>query len=481
MILFVKISCFVIVAITFLAVWRIESKWRIILTPFMMLMYFELVRILPAFFVADAYGVSRDLVPLMIAVFAYLSLVTGFVCGYFYRPTSPDRVLLFSELKIPDLRVKRKESFAVLVLVLLLIVLGLYYYQGLPATVDSLFGLFTGGSEDLIGVVGQNRFLLTKGAYFGEQYRGQGIIRVILRVGWSLVCCYTLMVALQHKNLISRLIFFFTILLTWTFVAGTGEREPFLYILLIVVGAFSFRKALSFRFTIFTIVGLIFIAVFLSMYSGKIYSLFAGNDSFIPFIKQAIHRIIDRILFGNAMYDVKLIDLINSGEWKIRWGANHLLSFINAIPGVQYGVPFGQELYLYLNPKSIRTISASGTYLQNVYVDFSWYGVFPIYFMAGAFVGLIQRWLLSVKPTPWKLSCVVVIFFNTVNVISSGFVGVIASFVIIAVLIGMHSIFIIFIRAMMISMGHPNRPIPQTTQHFENHQHHKSRGNQPWR
>lgn len=430
----VKFLAAVIVISIFLAVWSIESKRRIILTPFMLLMYFELVRILPAFFLADNYGVSGDLVPLMIALLAFISLALGFVCVYFSRSTSPNRVLQLSQSREPIIRIKKKESLAVLILALLLIGLGLYFYQGLPVTVYSVYGVFTGDAADLARNVSGKRFELTKGAYFGEEYRGQGLIRTVQRIGWALICCYTLMIALQRKKIKSILIFISVLFLTWIFVAGPGERAPFLAVLIIVVAALSFRKALSFKFVFFAIFGIILLAIFLSVYSGKMYFLFAKENSLVSFMTKGISKISDRIFIANAMNDVRLIELVNSGEWNPEWGKYHIRDVITSLPGVQYGMPLSHKLHLYIKSGSGKSTFASGTYLSNVYADFSWYGVFPLFFLAGVFVGLIQFLIFNVKLTPWNISVAAVISYYSARVVSSGFNGVIASFVVIAVL-----------------------------------------------
>lgn len=431
MIIFLKIILATLVIISFLAVWRLESKWRIVITPFMFLMYFELIRILPAFFVADNIGIANDLFPLLVALTGYFFLLFGFVSAYFAKPNSSKRVLHFHAIQKYDncSRSNKVDAGAILLLSFFLTGLGLFFYQGLPATINSVLGLLGGAGDELARMVTSQRLELTKGAYFGSAYRGQGLIRTVLEIGWTLVCCYTLLNAVNRKTSRGWMVFGLSIFLAWLFVAGDGTRGPYLHLLIVVIAAYSFYRALSVRFVFIAGFAIIVLAILLSSYSGKMFFILA--DPSRSFFSEAFSRIFSRIFLGNALNDVRIIELINSGEWEVRLGANHIRNFITSIPGIRYGKPLGYDLFIHLNPGSSRTTFASGTYLSHVFVDFAWFGIIFLNFIAGCFVGLIQRSIFLLKKSLWSISIAATLAFYAARVVSVGFNGVISNFVII--------------------------------------------------
>jgi hypothetical protein len=453
MVVLIKIILAIPIIFSFLAVWRIESKWKIVFTPFMFLIYWQFVRILPAFFVADHYGMASDLQPLMVAVAAYISMIAGFVCAYFAKPVSPNYVLKFNILNTENYSVKsdRFNTGAVLLLSFFLILLGLWFYQGLPATISSVLGLFGSAGDDLARLVTQQRLELTKGAYFGGAYRGQGLIRSIMEFGWTFVCCYMAVFAAKSRTKKVWILFFLTIFLTWLFVAGDGTRGPFLYLLIVVLAANSMYKSLSLRFVMIVALMIFFFGIFLSLYSAKMYNILA--DPSRSFWMESITKITNRIFLGNALNDVQIIELVNSGEWDVRFGLAHIRNFITSIPGVTYGKPISYELFTYLNPESHRATFSSGTYLSVIYVDFSWYGVVFIYYMVGIFVGIVQKLIFTSKPSLFAISIAAVISSYSTRVMSSGFSGVISNFVVGIFLL---LIFLFFRKILKISLRKQN-------------------------
>lgn len=433
-----KIILAFLVSVSFLFLWRLESRCRFVLTPFLLLIYWQFIRILPTFFVADNYGLATDFIPLMVSIVAFFSLLIGFVFSYFFYRASSNQILNFNVQNNYNqyLKFNKIEFYAIILLSFLLIFLGLFYYQGFPATLYSVLGIFSEESNELARLVSSQRVDLTKGAYFGGEYRGQGLIRTILRIGWTLICCYSILIISTKKSIINFVFFTVSFFFAWLFVAGAGDRGPFLDLLIVVFVAYSYYRVPKLRFILLAMFVIIICAIALGSYSAKMHSLLMDSPG--SFLYNSFSRILGRIVFGNAVHDVQIIELINNGKWDLRLGSNHIRDFITSLPGVRYGKPLSYDLFMYLNPGSKSTTFASGTYLSKVYVDFSFYGIFPLFFLCGFFVGIIQRFLFTLKPSLINISLAAIIAFYSSRVIASGFHSVIADFFIIFMIIVIH-------------------------------------------
>ena len=128
----IEIIIFAMTIALFLSVWHMESRWRIVITPFIILMYYEFVRILPAFVLGQTsfVDIASSLYPLAVATIAFLFLVFGFICGYFHKPTNSARVLAMTERDGSKLKFDHAETKGIFFLSVLLILLGLYFYNG---------------------------------------------------------------------------------------------------------------------------------------------------------------------------------------------------------------------------------------------------------------------------------------------------------------------------------------------------------------
>lgn len=223
----IEITIFAVAVALFLVVWRVESRWRFVLSPFIILMYHEFVRILPAFALSQSsvFHIASSNYPLIVATLAFFFLVFGFVCGYFYKPISSTRVLALTMDRGPKLKLDRAETVGVFILAVLLVIMGLYFYDGIPLVAYSVKSLLIGAGGDEVAVaVRDMRYELTKSHYFGGKYRGQGIIRTVQFLGWSLICCYTLVTSMERQTIRAVMVFLFSFGIAWLFVAGDGTR-----------------------------------------------------------------------------------------------------------------------------------------------------------------------------------------------------------------------------------------------------------------
>lgn len=433
-----KILILLVVAGTFFAVWRLESGWRIILTPFLFLSYFELVRVLPPFFLADIYSETDSVLPLLAAALAFVAVVMGFLTSYGYYRAKRRDTSRFSVAVVPRLEVARGEKMGVLVVVILLLASGFMLYGGVPPVGRAVVGLLSGDGGVAANFVSDQRYELTKAAYFGGDYRGQGALRVLQRIGWTMVMGYAMLLWVDRRTLKRSMWFAASVLCAWIFVAGDGTRGPFLNAMLIVLAMYSLRMPLKVRTVAIVFCAGTAVAILLSLYSNKMYNLLdqaQGN-----FIQDAVSKVITRIFLANGMNDVRVMDMVNSGELPLRWGAAHFREFASAIPGIEYGVPLSYELFQILNPASQGAVFYSGTYLSIAYIDFGWYGLPPLFFVAGLVIGYMQRVLFQSARSPWRFSVVATIAFLTVTILRSGFDGFAVQLLVVGVVYFIHRI-----------------------------------------
>lgn len=430
MLIIVKVIIFALLAAGFILAWRIESGWKIILTPFLFVAYFEFFRIIPPFFVADTYAGIDALLPIIVASLAYGSLIVGFLVVNYGRGGSRSTPLAFSANVQPHLPFSKDGDRRVLLLVLFLSVVGLIFYGGLPSPVQAVYRMVT-GTGDHAGMVSQQRFLLTKGAYFGGEYRGQGLNAAIQFVGWMLVLSYMVIRWEQFRSRKALLLLIGTIVLSWVFVAGDGTRGKFLNLLIIVVAAYSIRRPLKPRAVVAVVAAAFILAAALSLYSNKSAQVFSGSSGALA---NAAAKIGERIFLSNGISDVYVIDLVQRGYFELRLGANHYRDFLAALPFVKAPPPLSYEVYLAFNPQGKGTTFLSGTYISAAYVDFGVVGIPILFLLAGATIGYFERRLFRASPKPWGICVRLVSAILAANIVAVGFIGFLANLAVLLLL-----------------------------------------------
>jgi len=418
--MFEKIVVGVLIVALFLAVWRLESGWRIVFTPFLLAMYWELVRIFPAFFASEAYAGVGGSYAIAVAFTGYLALLAGFFTWYCLPRVRPDAALMLTKPRT-QLDADSFDSMAVLAMAIALGSIGLYFFGGLPATVQSSFSLLTGGGDaELARLVSLQRLELTKGAYFGAEYRGQGVVSEFQQVGWTLICVYALLRHLEIRSSASLLTVATALLGAWVFVAGFGARAPFLNILICMLAAYSLRQPMSVRTMGVVAAAGIAAAILLGVYSNKMYFLLTGALGVGDFLAQAVTTIVERTLIGNGLNDIHAIEFVSAGTLDIGYGAHHLRDFRAAMPGVQAGMPLAYQLYLLINESGSGTTFHTGTYLSKVFVDFYWPGVIVIFGLIGTALAVTQQWLLARTGSVWSVAVAVCVAFAVMSVLRGG-------------------------------------------------------------
>jgi len=381
--------------------WRIESHCLIILTPFLVMMVNELVRVLPGFIYAAYTGVSPDCYAMVVFVTGFVALIGGIICSLGlmgYRTSMPED-FLNKEIAVT----REAELFAAIVFCsLILFLVGLHSYQGVPSVIKGLLGFLKGQAGDEIAqYVSTSRREITKDLLFGGVYRGQGMMSILSRVGWPFLISMALVVYMKTKKIKWLCLICVLFVLSFIFIAGNGTRGPFLNTIIIYIILISFMKRIRIRFVALSLVVIVSMGVFLGSYSNKMYYILSGDDRIV----KAISSISERILISNSLNDVNAIELVREGVIKHKMGMLHVRDLQAVFPGTSGGLPFSNELAMILNPTSSSTTFATGTYITKPYVDFGILGVGLIFLFIGLLAGMSQTLILTkTKKDPFYLA-----------------------------------------------------------------------------
>ncbi len=394
MILAIFACAFAVLCVICAAVWKRESRGRLILTPLLVFCANDVFRVWPAAIYARYTGISEDLYPtfvILAATFAFLIgyVVAGDVIGW--RTSNP-----LSFWKRPILRASAGAHLvAIGVCSTLLILAAMYLYQGLPPTVISVTRLAREGhAGGVAGFAAREREKYTKSHYFGGEYRGQGIIRECMSIGWPLLTGISLLLYLQRRSHLRLALSLVLLAACLVFIAGDGTRGAVLWAMISLVVTLSLVIRMRLR-TLFWI-GLVLLATFFGLSSVK---KFAGYAQEGTLLKSGSRRTAERIFVGNGINTVYVIELIRSGRLEPRHGDIHMTDMLNSLPSVRVGVSFSHELYRTLYPYSQKTTYSTMTYLGKLYGDFGLAGSVAGFFILGFFTMLASRFLFSRRKT----------------------------------------------------------------------------------
>ncbi len=305
------------------------------------------------------------------------------------------------------------------VTILILVGLGLYYYQGAPALGFSIIELLTGNLSigELASFMSEQRFLLTKSHWFGGEYRGQGVINIIQRIGWRFVFAVSLIIYLKVKSKKWLFICILTGLLLVLFQAGTGERAPLAFSVLFMIIVLSMLQKINpNHFIILAALGFAFLM-------GTTYFSAKGTlqKDTPDFVSKLASQLIERIFLGNAIHDLEIIEFVESGRMEKRMGMYHLEKFVSSFPGVRMGEPLGFRVS-YLRGSSEEVFS-SGTYLGFIYADFGYLGVIIGFFLLGVFLAFVQKQIYEKERDVISIVISSMIIFYLSFITGSGLIG----------------------------------------------------------
>ncbi len=405
-ILFVMIIC-----------WKADSGNRVVFTPFVLFVAVEIVFTWSTWLLLLDTDVRVGSYEIMTSLTATLCFCIGFLltskyirdrCGY---PASHFQLQNF--LERPILRTAPANAYigAFLVLIIIGVACGTYYYQGQPPTIQAVAKIAAERelSEEIQSevhdIVVFGRRELTKGHFFGGEYRGQGVFRSFMVAAWTYGMVLASVLAMIDRKRRWWLMVALFFIGAFYYVAGTGERSRFAWSVIITLIGVSFVSKISMRKMV--VVGailfcfLIMMTVFLKRYKPvEIEGELASN---------VVAGIANRIVSGNKISNVRIMNFLDDGLLHYTYGGNHLREFLNVLPGIHHP-PLGHEVSEIVHPG--RTTYLNGTYLSLVYIDFGFAGIVLIYFLLGALVRVGFFFLLKLHRYPANIAFLSLSVYN---------------------------------------------------------------------
>jgi len=399
MLLLVCLYVFFFVAIGSLwaAVWKRECGDRIIFAPFVVFCGLDLLMVWIAPIYARVTGISEDLYASLVILTSSLAFVLGYVLTHDLIGKRAANSLDF--WKRPLVRGSpQAHVFAILACSVLLIRLGWYYYEGAPPILTAITLLLTEGDDDgsVASFASEERFRLTKAHYFGGEYRGQGIVRQVMAVGWPLLASVSWLLFLQRRTLPRLLLSCLLVFACFVYIAGDGTRGPFLWSLVSIVIVLSLVVRIRLRTLL--VIGTALLVLFFALSTVKKIAAHARNGTLLT---GGVSKLAERIFIGNGLNTVHAIELVRSGQIQMRYGEIHSMDIINALPGTtaRDGTPFAYELFTILEPNKRGTTYLSTTYHGKLYGDFGWMGTVVGFFLLGMVLALSSHILFSLRKT----------------------------------------------------------------------------------
>jgi len=373
-----------ITIILYITIWHIDVKKSLIISP---IIIFEMFMIFGIYTGYSAYktNITNNLNSLFINLIAFISTYLGFVLSDI-RFIKSKRLIEFRNNYIQKFNHKKYLKIY-LILVIFLLAIGIYVYNGFPPILNNIKQLIFGTLSDASALdASYQRYLLTKSYYFGENYRGQGLIRIFLKFGYSYLIIISYVNFREKKNKSWIVLFIISAILSLAFVAGDGTRGPILRVFMALLISSSIYKKEKISNLINILLIMLLIVIIISMTSTKMFfqSKESGN-----IILSSISSIMNRLLTGNQINDVYVIEFLKSGVLKYSFGKFHLVQFINQFPGVSSYKSFSYELSQLYGSGS-GTTYMSPTYLSLAYTDFGIIGVILIYSLMGIIINYVS-------------------------------------------------------------------------------------------
>ena len=382
---------------------RRESGNKIIFTPLVLFCINEFLLVWPATIYARAEGVSEDSYATLLVLASAFSFVAGYVALRTKAKWSVSGPVYFWSQPL-----KRTRSAAHLIAIItcscIFCLLGLYLYQGLPPAVNAMVEFINRGyGAGINELLSERRLELTKGHFFGGQYRGQGAVRVLLRTGWPYLATLSMVFFLSRRRIEWQLLSILTILACIVYVGGEGTRGPVLWAMITILVAVSYFARFRFRTLSWTFCLLLGGLVVLSL-PQKLSKVAAAGGNW----QDAVQQLSERLFTGNGINSIYVVEYMRSGYMDHRWGEIHLTDVCAALPFVDAGIPFTYELFMLQNPgaKATRTTLSSMTYLGSLYGDFGATGTILGYFVLGALTAICSQFLFRREKTAQNVAFV---------------------------------------------------------------------------
>ncbi len=402
--IYLAIPLFALCFALFLMVWRDSSRMTLIATPFLAFAGTEMLAMWTATLAHLPEDDVRGAWALLVVVLAFLAFLAGFVAVGALVGARRDVVGEFRAAPISSMSDadRHRHAIAVVLATFVLLAMGGYLYQGLPPQWVAFVDLLRGADiQDAQGYLSGARFLLTKSASFGGEYRGQGFILAIMNIGWPFVTGVAAVIyrASRRKGWLTATIMLF--LLTVTFVGGTGQRGQVVMAILFLLVLFSLLTFARPRHVLMAAVAGMASLMLLTITSGTSGLGTSDANAAGQVSLAAVQR-----LPKNGISTLQTIEFVDSGDIPRGWGTYQRERLVQSLPGPSGPQLFCHRLHLLLHPTSTATTCASMTQIGQWYADFGLAGSSGGYFLMGAIAAAAQVSLFRLRKGPLELSLI---------------------------------------------------------------------------
>lgn len=376
--------------------WKADSRYRIVFTPFVVYMLTDIVFSWNIWLLATETDVAVSGYAILVSLAATCSFCMGFLfCSKLVRDLCrfPRSCHQLDHYLGTPLRAGRNGFVYEVVVVAVAIIgiaLGTIYYNGFPPTVRAMAKMVIAQeiSEEVQQIVTKGRRELTKGHFFGGEYRGQGVAKSFMVTAWEYALAIAMIMVVVNRHIRWRMMAIVLFVGTFYYVAGTGERSKFVWALLTGLIALSFVVKVKVRSLLLVAV----IAVNFLLLMTVLLHRYEAPQADKGLLVRVADSIVRRVVTGNKINNVRILNWLDDGTLRHTYGNSHLTDLLNVIPGVQV-LPLAHRIGEMVDPG--KTTYYSGTYLGTVYIDFGPAGVLLIYFVLGIVVKMVFYFILK--------------------------------------------------------------------------------------
>ena len=383
--------------------WRWTMSRAFIICPFLAFVATELRSAWPAN-LALAFGRDRDIYPLFVSALALIAFCLAYLVSAAVVHLRPAHLLRFQAEPVVPSRSRVTYVFVCAVMGATLVAIGTYQYRGLPPLTRALTGLLSQGQEGFVELNAQRR-QLTKGYVFGaDDWRGQGVIAVLMSVGWLYLGVMLAALRARYRTRGWTIALGASVLAGVIYLGGVGERAPMVELLAGVLLSFTLIRYIRTRHLVLGAVALL-IAVFLV---GPL----KGQFTEVGAVTTATETF-GRVAFGNGTNNVLIIEAVEDGRLGLGRGVLHYEKARASLPGVGGGdQPFANRLAQIRNPGA-RSTFATPTNFGFIYADFGPAGVLVLYAGFGAAAAVAQRvFIVRRSKTPENTAMLTLVSFS---------------------------------------------------------------------
>ena len=429
--IYLNLALLFIIFLSFYFAWKADSGGFLVFTPFLLFGMFELISLWPATIYAYYAGISRDEYPIFVAGIGFAFFIVGFVTFRWMKFGNSKRPGPFLQSPIVLNLSQKSYIWGSVVTAAFLLALGLYLYRGLPPFTKYLLGMVPNATADYVH---ESRMIFTKSHYFGGTYRGQGIIRSFMEVGWPFLFVISMMLFIKTRKIFWLFFMFIFFLVSAMYISGDGTRAPLIFFIIFLIIAVSLVTRVRIIKMVLLAVVIYVLMIALSLGSGK--TAIDTQDLILETVIKVFftdrNSPLQRIATtkSNGVNTVQVIELVREGILDYQFGEIHAQKAVLALPGKAGGVPFSRKLSELLQKES-ATSFASTTYLATLFVDFGLLGVIFGYLVLGCLLGLVHQILFNSSKTPLNIVLISFAALYLGKMALNGFIGFFSSYVVV--------------------------------------------------